>query len=216
MPIRPVFLTLIIYIASISQAIENFKINQTDSDSQVSAFWKFSTEVYFYYLPEEDFYTMPIISSDHGQLHLEARYNYEDSRSLSFFAGRTFSIGEKLQLEVIPMMGGVVGNTLGIIPALEFDLAYWNLEFYSEAEYVYDLQDEQGNYFYNWADLSYYPLAWLQLGISSQQTREKANDWFVEHGLLLGLNYRDYSLVSHLFNPGEDKQFYILSGEISF
>jgi hypothetical protein len=216
LPIRPVFLTLIIYIASISQAIENFKINQTDSDSQVSAFWKFSTEVYFYYLPEEDFYTMPIISSDHGQLHLEARYNYEDSRSLSFFAGRTFSIGEKLQLEVIPMMGGVVGNTLGIIPALEFDLAYWNLEFYSEAEYVYDLQDDQNNYFYNWTELNCYPLDWLQLGVTSQQTREVEADWSIENGILTGVNHSDYSGVFYLFNPGRSDPFYIFSLDINF
>jgi hypothetical protein len=207
---------MIIYITGLSQTTENLEINQISSIDHSPILWEFSSEIYFYYLPDEDFYAMPLISAHYGRLHLEARYNYEDFRSLSFFAGHTFGIGEELQLEIIPMLGGVFGNTLGFIPALEMDMAYWNLELYSEAEYVFDLQDDQGNYFYNWAELNYYPLEWLQMGITSQQTREKADDWFVEHGLLLGFNYGDYSLVSYLFNPGEDDLFYILSCEVNF
>ena len=187
-----------------------------DTSSSSTPTWILSTEFYFYYLPDEDFFVVPIFYADHDWLHLEARYNYEDFRSLSFFAGRTLGVGEELQLEVIPMLGGVFGNTLGVIPALEMDLAYRNLELYCEAEYVFDLRDSQANFFYNWAELSYYPLEWLQLGITSQQTKDKADDWLIEHGLLLGFSYGDYSLVSYLFNPGGDDVFYIFSLGVDF
>jgi hypothetical protein len=185
------------------------------SSSSIPA-WDLSTELYFYYLPDEDSYLLPILCADRDRLHLEARYNYEDFRSLSFFAGRTFGVGEELQLEVIPMLGGVFGKTLGVIPALEMDLAYRKLELYSEAEYAFDLRDSQGNFFYNWAELSYSPWEWLQLGITSQQTKEKADDWLIEHGLLLGFSYGDYSVVSYLFNPGGDDLFYIFSLGVDF
>lgn len=187
-----------------------------DTASTDAPSWDLSTSFYFYYLPDKDFFGMPIFYADHDRLHLEARYNYEDFRSLSFFAGRTFGIGEGVHLDVIPMLGGVVGNTSGIIPALEMDLVYRNLELYTEAEYVFDLQDSQWNFFYNWAEVSYYPLDWLQLGITSQQTREKETDWLVEYGLLGGFTYTDYSAVVYFFNPGGEDPFYILSCVINF
>jgi len=209
------FIVLLQAIISPAVGGQNLSV-QTDTAHTDAPSWEFSTAWYFYYLPQEDFYLLPIFYADYDRLHLEARYNYEDFRSLSFFAGRNFGIGKELQLEVIPMLGGVIGNTFGVIPALEVDLAYWDLELYSEAEYIFDLQDSRGNFFYNWAELSYYPLDWLQLGITSQQTREKSNDWLVENGLVGGFSYSDYSALIYFFNPGGDDLFCIISCEINF
>jgi len=79
-----------------------------------------------------------------------------------------------------------------------------------------DLRDSQANFFYNWAELSYYPLEWLQLGITSQQTKIKRMIGLIEHGLLLDLVMEIIPLVSYLFNPGGDDVFYIFSLGVDF
>ena len=185
------------------------------SDSSISA-WNFSTSLYFYYLPDDDPFLLPIAYVDRDRLHLEARYNYEDFRTLSLFAGWSFGFGEVIQLEAIPMLGGVIGNTMGLAPALELNLTWRSLELYTEAEYVFDLEDSRANFFYNWAEVNYYPLDWLQLGITSQQTGEAGADWLVESGFLAGVGYRNYSGVFYLFNPGRDDLFYIFSLGVDF
>lgn len=210
---------ILIYVlvtGSISSSEGQIPASSTDTLGKRISAWDLSTELYFYYLPNDDFFLLPIFYADHDRLHLEARYNYEDLRTLSLFAGWSFGYGEAVQLETVPMLGGIFGNTMGIAPALEIDLTWRSMELYSEAEYVFDLEDSQANFFYNWAELVYYPLEWLQMGITSQQTGLAGADWLVESGFLAGVSYRDYSGVFYLFNPGRDDVFYIFSYGIIF
>ncbi len=187
-----------------------------DSSVSLHPSWEFSGETYFYFLPEEDFYVMPIAAGDCGRLHLEARYNYEDFRSFSFFTGRIFTTGGKNQLEVIPLLGGVIGNRLGIVPGMEIDVLWNQFEFYSEAEYVFDLRRRDSNFFYNWAESRYYLGNWLLLGVTSQQTREVAEGWLIENGFLAGLNFSSYSGLVYLFNPGGEDRYTIFTVAIVF
>jgi len=49
------------------------------------------------YIPQnEDGYVSPIVAADHGWLHLEARYNYENLRTGSLWAGYNFSAGQEV------------------------------------------------------------------------------------------------------------------------
>ena len=75
----------------------------------------------------------PTITADRRWLHLEARYNYEDLDTASVWVGYNFSVGEKLSLDITPMLGGVFGNTTGIAPGLRGSLKWWRLELYGEA-----------------------------------------------------------------------------------
>lgn len=176
--------------------------------------WEFSGEIYF--LLEENFYVMPIAATDRGRLHLEARYNYEDFRSFSFFTGYIFTTGEKNQLEVIPLLGGVIGNRLGIVPGVEIDVLWNHFEFYSEAEYVFDLRSRDSNFFYNWAESRYYFGNWLLVGVTSQQSREVTGGWLVENGFLAGVNFSNYSGLVYLFNPGSKDRLTIFTVAIIF
>lgn len=187
-----------------------------DSSLLLHPSWEFSGEIYFYFLPEEDFYVMPIAAGDRGSLHLEARYNYEDFRSFSFFTGCIFTTGKKDQLEVIPLLGGIIGNRLGIVPGVEIDILWNHFEFYSEAEYVFDLRSRESNFFYNWAESRYYLGSWLLLGVTSQQIREVTGGWLVENGFLAGLNFSSCSGLVYLFNPGSENRFAVFTVVLLF
>src|SRR5687768_5282005 len=107
-----------------------------------------------------DFYVSPTLAADHDWAHLEARYNYEDQHTASLWAGYNFGFGNKLRLEVTPMLGGVFGDTTGIAPGCEVSLTYENISFDSSSEYVFDTTDPSASFFYGWPQLTYSPLNW--------------------------------------------------------
>ncbi len=63
------------------------------------------------------------------------------------------------------MAGGVFGKTTGVAPGYELTLSWGPLELYSEGEYVFDVEDSDNDYFYNWAQLGYSPWDWLTVGL---------------------------------------------------
>jgi hypothetical protein len=96
--------------------------------------WAFSLSGYQYFVPDDADYFQPTFTIDHKWLHLEARYNYEDLKTASLWAGYNFGGGNKLIWEFTPMVGGVFGNTAGIAPGYKGSLGWWKLELYSEGE----------------------------------------------------------------------------------
>ena len=67
--------------------------------------WAYSLTTDGYIAPKGQSYVSPVLTADHNWLHLEARYNYEDQRTGSLWAGYNFSAGKKLQFAVTPMIG---------------------------------------------------------------------------------------------------------------
>src|SRR5438045_3190840 len=76
--------------------------------------WSFSASLYGYIVPDSREYVQPTVTADHGMLHLEARYNYENLKTGSLWVGCNFGGGERITWELTPMLGGVIGNTAGI------------------------------------------------------------------------------------------------------
>ncbi len=81
-----------------------------------------SLSQYGYIVPHDRSYALPTFTADSKQLHFGARYNYEDKETGSLWFGYNFSAGDKLALEVTPMIGGVFGNTAGIAPGYKASL----------------------------------------------------------------------------------------------
>src|SRR5215471_9427829 len=121
--------------------------------------WAFSGTVMGYLVHDERDYVQPTFTADHGWLHLEARYNYENLETGSAWVGYNLSGGSKLSWELTPMLGGVFGNTTGIAPGYSGTLSWWKLQLYSEGEYVVDTGDSSGDFFYNWSELSLAPVS---------------------------------------------------------
>src|SRR6185295_12968670 len=97
-------------------------------------------------VPDDHDYVSPIVLIDHGHLHLEARYNYEDLDTASAFIGYNFSFGQELTLDITPKIGLVAGRTEGIAPGYHATLAWKRLDLYVDGEYLFDTEDQSDNY----------------------------------------------------------------------
>jgi hypothetical protein len=130
--------------------------------------WEFNASVYGFFLPEDRDYGQPTVIADRGPLHLEARYNYEGLDTGSAWVGWNVGVGEKLRLDATLMAGGVFGDTTGVAPGYELTVSWGLLELYSEGEYVFDVEDSENDFFYNWSQLGAPPLDWLTVGLAVQ------------------------------------------------
>jgi hypothetical protein len=178
--------------------------------------WEFGLSGALYILPDEGDYVQPTFKADHGLFHFETRYNYEDRDSASFFVGAGFEFGDKVKLALTPMIGGLVGQTDGIIPGLEADLTVGPFEAYGEAEYVFDLNDRSSKYFYMWSELSFWPTDWLRAGVVTQRTRVYQTERDVQRGLLVGFALKKLDGTVYFFNPGAGDYFTVVSLGVSF
>jgi hypothetical protein len=169
--------------------------------------WSTSLELYAFDPPEEDAYLSPVIRIDRGAWHFEGRYQYEDLDTASFFAGRTFSWGEGITLDLVPMVGIVLGDTDGVAPALEAELAWRALSWYSESEYVIDTDDADDSFFLVWSELTISPAEWLRVGLVGQRTRAREQDLEVDRGLLLGVTAGRVGFHLYWFNIDRDDPY---------
>jgi hypothetical protein len=178
--------------------------------------WELGLAGALYVLPDEEDFLQPTFKADRGLFHFEVRYNYEDRDSTSLFAGANFELGEEVRLSLTPMIGGVAGQTDGIIPALLADFAWGPFEAYGEVEYVFDLDDSDSRYFYMWSELSLWPTEWLRAGMVTQRTRVYQTDRDIQRGLLVGFALEKLDGTVYFFNPGADDHFTVVSLGVSF
>lgn len=182
--------------------------------------WSVRAAAATYFLPDDDNYVQPTVAVDRDALHLETRYNYEDRNSLSAFIGWNFEVGSKVKLELTPMFGGVVGDTNGVIPALELTLSVSRLEVYSEGEYVVDVDHARNKFLYNWSEISVWATDWLRAGMVTQRTRTlrlpKKFQRDIQRGVLAGVSIGKIEGAFYLFNPGSDDSYVVASVGVSF
>jgi hypothetical protein len=183
---------------------------------QAAADWYFSASAYTYIVPDSRDYVQPTITVDRRWLHLEARYNYEDLDTASVWVGYNFSMGEKLSLNITPMLGGVFGNTTGIAPGLRASLKWWRLELYGEGEYVFNTRESADSFFYLWSELTVSPVDWLRAGLVAQRTRAYETELDIQRGFLVGLSYKQLEVAGHVFNPDLSKPTYVISVRVEF
>jgi hypothetical protein len=172
--------------------------------------WALTIETNFFF--SDPFFMLPVIIADKNKLHLEARYNYEDLKTFSGWAGYNFSGGEKFSYGITPMIGGLAGRINGLAAGLELDLGFEGLFLGTQSEYVFDLESSENNYFYNWADLGYAPVEWLSFGISGQRTKLVDTDAEIEHGFFAGGKINFLEITGYMYKSGsEEDRFYLLT-----
>ncbi|MBL7903115.1 MAG: hypothetical protein JNK73_14050 [Bacteroidia bacterium] len=189
----------------------NGKAQEKDSTRS----WDISADLNTYIFSDNVF-LLPVVRADKGALHLEARYNYEDLNTFSAWAGYNISGGKKWEYTFTPMLGGVIGNSNGLAPGLEFTIAHKNFELYSESEYLFEFSDKTNNFFYNWTDLTYAPNDWLWFGLSGQRTRLYKTDLEIQRGFLLGGGFKNWEFTGYLYNLFFDEPFVIFTLSFSY
>jgi hypothetical protein len=178
--------------------------------------WALSMTTSGYMVPHSQSYVSPDFSADRGWLHLEARYNNEALDTGSLWAGYNFSAGKRRMLDVTPMLGGVFGNLDGIAPGYLFTITYKRIQLYSNGEYVFDTRNRGGSFFYNWNQIAYSPLTWLQVGLGTQRTRAYHISLNVQRGVLVGFTYKKINFTTNVFDFGWTRPTEVLSLGLNF
>lgn len=203
------FYPVVLYLSLFSSA--SFAQNENLSDDSQ---WNFSAETDLYFT--DPFIFLPIFIAGKGNLHLEARYNYEDMKTASAWIGYNIFGGDEFEYFITPMFGGAFGRTNGIAPGLEFTFAFIEFELYSESEYLFDFESSENNFFYNWTDLTYSPLDWFWFGISGQLTKVYETELETDRGLILGFEYQNFEFTGYFYNISTDDFFVMLSLSTDF
>lgn len=187
------------------------------ADADAEGKWSFDLTGYWTSkTPDDDAYGQAILRADRDALHLEARYNYEDFDTGSIFLGWTFAWSGEVEFSLVPMVGAVFGHTQGAAPGLELDLVWKILEFYAEAEYVFDTDGRDESFFYVWSEFTANPTAWLSFGIVVQLTAAYQTDTEVDWGPLLGLHVGPVTATVYVFNLDTDDPYVMIGVGVSF
>lgn len=184
-------------------------VAQTTSAAKANP-WAFAASLYAYFPGEDTNFLMPVLGADHGWLHLEGRYNYEDRDTGSLWAGYNFGGGNELTWTLTPMIGGVFGNLDGVAAGYKGSLGWGRFELYSEGEYFIDHGDESENFFYNWSELSYTAFEGVRFGVVTQRTQAYQSDRDLQRGLLAGYSTERWNATLYVFNPDESKPTVVL------
>jgi len=189
--------------------------NAQDVTDTTEKKWDLRADINMFFIPDL-FIVSPLFRADKNKLHLEARYNYEDLETFSGWVGYNFMGGKNFEYTITPMVGGVVGLSTGIAPGLEFSIAYKKFELYNESEYIFDVETNENNFFYSWADLTYSATEWLSVGLSGQRTQLYQTDLDIQRGLLVGGSYKNFELTGYVYNLGLDNVFVLIGISANF
>lgn len=169
-----------------------------------------------YLLPDDEDYLQPTVSADRGALHLEARYNYEDLRTGSVFAGWNGNFGESVAVGVTPMLGLSFGRTAAVIPAFRAGVSFWRIEGSAEGEWAFAFDDEDDSFFYAWLEADFSLTDWMWVGISSQTTAIFGEPQETEWGPLVGFAIGPLNLSTYVFNLADSSPSVIISAVFNF
>jgi hypothetical protein len=178
--------------------------------------WDYNLTVDGYIIPDGTSYVDPVFTADHSWLHLEARYNNENLRTGSLWAGYNLSRGKKLVLDITPMIGGVFGRTNGIAPGCEASLTYKKVELSISNEYIFDTTHKSGNFYYSWPQLTYSPTDWLRVGLVAQHTRAYHTAVNLQRGFLVGFSHEKWEFTTYVFNPDLANPTVVLEVGVNF
>jgi hypothetical protein len=178
--------------------------------------WEYSFSTSVYVVRNEREYVNPTFTADREWLHVEGRYNYEAINTGSVWLGWNFSAGEKLVLEVTPMVGGVFGNLTGIAPGYSLSLTYKQVEFFTQGEYFFDAANREENFFYTWSELSLVPVQWFRLGVVIDRTKALGSSIDIRRGPLVGFKYKDVDLTTYWLSPGSSDATFVFAVTVNF
>lgn len=183
----------------------------TDSSSR-----SIDASLYWYFTAEDGNYPLPIISYSTNTFHIEARYNYEDFNTVALWGGPTWMWENDVSFQITPIFGGVYGDTKGVGAGVEASADWRSVSFYSEWEFVFDLEDSNGNFAYVWSELSIIPIDWFEAGLIVQRTRIIHEDLDVSAGAFVGGIVGDLEIRTHVLDVWSDNLYWILSASYSF
>lgn len=197
-------------------AVLSAQNSNADSSATGDSAWSFYMEGYYYLVPYANSTPGITVMADRGRVHLEARYNYEDVKTASFFFGWNFSMGNKFQLNVTPMAGFAVGRSNGFVSAVELDIHFSKFELYSESEYMIDFTGKERDFLYTWSELGVNLFGNFTTGLVEESTKLFETKLNVQKGFFAAYTFRKFTASVYYFNPFSDKNFFVPSLIVKF
>ena len=207
---RKKYLLLLLGFVSVKLFAQETVTDTTESK------WNFSAWAEYFIIPGEQDFFNPTFYARSDKLHFEGRYNYEDRNTASFWGGWRFKFGKGVKFVVVPMIGGVVGNTNGIAPGLELEIMYKKFDFYSESEHVFDFETSENNFFYMYSELAIRPIEPIRTGMTAQRTKVFESDREIQRGIFAEYYFKRFRAGLFYFNPFSSDQFWIASCSVDF
>ena len=207
---RKIYLLLLLGFVSIKLFAQETVTDSADKK------WNFSAWAEYFVLPGEQDFFNPTFYARSDKLHFEARYNYEDRNTASFWGGWRFKFGKRVKFVIVPMAGIVFGNTDGIAPGLEMEIMYKKFDFYSESEHVFDFNTKENNFFYMYSELAIRPIKAIRTGMITQRTRLYETDRELNRGVFGEYYFGRFRIGAFYFNPFADDNFLITSFSVDF
>jgi hypothetical protein len=168
-------------------------------------------EQYYYPGNKESSSVVPrIYYTNNKNWYGEVRYNYDESGTFSFNAGRTFSNKGNVSYTITPIAGIVKGTLNGGSLGLNGELEYKDFFFSSESQYTFSSESKTSNFLFNWSELGYQATANIYTGLALQLTRpyKMSNSW--EPGCMIGLSISGFTFPLYAFNILTDKKYFVL------
>jgi hypothetical protein len=144
--------------------------------------------------------------------HVEARYNYEARKTVSFYVGKEYSGTSPFFYSFTPIIGGVTGEFRGGSAGFNLDLEYKKFYISSQSQYTFSADYEIENFFFSWSEIGYQPLKWLYGGVAMQPTYYpfSRNSEMVPGGVI-GFTFGKWTIPVYVFNPLSDNTMVVCS-----
>jgi hypothetical protein len=172
-----------------------------------------SVEKLNYYTQDGGYLIGPIVKVKNNQdLYLEARYNYEDINTFSFYLGKSYSGKSDFTYRVIPMAGGVFGKFRGISLGLNTEFEYRKLFFSADSQYTRSIRNSERTFYFSWSELGYELTDDIFAGAAFQYTylpHDCSN--LMQAGGMAGYVYNSWQISVYGFRPLNDARNFICS-----
>ena len=213
---RTVFIIVPFLAVSISLGGPSPDLDSEEDNDHEQEKWEYSVSAYTYVVRNGADFVNPDLTADYDWFHLEARYNYEALKTGAIWVGYNFTTGDKLVLEVTPMLGGVFGNLTGIAPGYSVSAKYDRFDFSTEGEYLCDPGNSANNFFYSWSELAVAPTNWLRVGLVAERTNNFGNSSALQPGPFIGLRHDNVDFTTYWIGPGSKNATVVLAITFNF
>jgi len=150
------------------------------------------------------------------KVYCEARYNYEDSNTLSLYFGKPIELSKKKDIELIPMIGGVIGISNGLSIAFSFQTETNNFTSSTQCNYFINKNSNSNNYLFDWSSITYKISKIIGVGGGLQITIPENNYAIIKSGPMASLSFNNFTIEMYGYNLWEKEKTFSIGLEYSF
>jgi hypothetical protein len=145
----------------------------------------------------------------------EMRYNYEEAKTFSFYAGKTFAGGKRAEYKITPMAGYSTGTFTGISFGVNTDVEWKDFYFSAQSQYSISSQTKDDNFLFSWSELGYSVSDHFFTGLSLQYTRT-IGQTDLEPGFVNGLSFKNFEIPIYIFKPFGSGRYFVVGLSFEF